>query len=85
MNKAHLLSSTMVVRSLDVKNKSFRPYENGVELLGLEVPYLIAIALMYLDNCTCPNIAFFYQSISQIQFRSNPKILEWYQSHIALP
>ena len=27
MDKAHLLSSPMVVRSLDVKNDSFRPYK----------------------------------------------------------
>ena len=29
MDKAHPLSSLMIVRSLDVKNDQFRPYENG--------------------------------------------------------
>ena len=59
MDKAHPLSSPMIIRSLDVKNDSFRPCENGEELLGLEVPYLSAIgALMYLVNCTRPYIVF---------------------------
>ena len=59
MDKAHPLSSPMVVRSLDVKNDPFRPCEKGEELLGPEVPYLSAIgALMYLANCTRPDIAF---------------------------
>ena len=76
----------MVVRSLDVKNDPFRPCEKGEELLGPEVPYLSAIsALMYLVNCTRLDIAFSSQFISQVQFRSNPKTLEWYQAYIALP
>ncbi|KAL6346206.1 hypothetical protein AAG906_027956 [Vitis piasezkii] len=51
--------SPMVVQSLDVKNDPFRPYEKDEELLGLEVPYLSVIgALMYLANCTRPDIAF---------------------------
>ena len=49
----------MVVRTLDVKKDPFRPPEEGEELLGPEVPYLSAIgALMYLANCTRPDIAF---------------------------
>ena len=59
LDKAHPLSSPMIVRSLDVKNDSFRPCENCEELLGPKVPYLSPIgALMYLANCTRPNIAF---------------------------
>ena len=59
MDKAHPLSSLMVVHSLDVKNYLFHHYENGDELLGLEVPYLSDIcALMYLSNCIFPDIAF---------------------------
>ena len=77
MDKAHPLSSPMVVRSLDVKKDPFRPCEKDEELLGPEVPYLSAIgALMYLANCTRPDIAFFCQFISKIQFRSNSKTLE---------
>ncbi|KAL6346247.1 hypothetical protein AAG906_033043 [Vitis piasezkii] len=49
----------MVVRSLEVNKDSFRPKEENEELLGPEVPYLSAIgALMYLANCTRPDIAF---------------------------
>ena len=55
MDKAHPLSSSMIVRSLDVTKDPFRPYEKCEELLGSEVPYLSAIgALMYLANCTSP-------------------------------
>ena len=37
----------------------FRLYEKCEELLGPEVPYLSAIgALMYLANCTIPDIVF---------------------------
>ena len=60
LNKARPLSSSMVVRSLDMKKDSFRLFEKGEELLGPEVPYLSVIgALMYLANCTCLDIAFF--------------------------
>ena len=59
MDKSHPLSSHMVVRSLDVKKDPFRPCEKGEELLGPEVSYLSAIdALMYLANCTRPDISF---------------------------
>ena len=59
MDKVHPLSSTMVVRSLDVKNDPFRLYEKDEELLGPEVPYLSAIStLMYLANCTRLDIVF---------------------------
>ena len=59
MDKAYPLSSQMVVRSLDVKKDPFHLCEKGEELLGPKVPYLSAIgALMYLANCTRPDIAF---------------------------
>ena len=59
MDKSHLLSSPMVVRSLEVTKDPFRPKEKNEELLGPEVPYLSAIgALMSLANYTRPDIAF---------------------------
>ena len=59
MDKAHPLSSPMVVRSLDVKNDLFRPCEKDGELLGPKVPYLNSnCALIYFSNCTHPDIAF---------------------------
>ena len=58
----------MVVRSLEVNKDSFRPKKNE-ELLGLEVPYLNAIdALMYLANCTRPNIAFSINLLTRYNF-----------------
>ena len=68
MDKAHSLSSPMVVWSLDMKNDPFCPYEKD-ELFGLEVPYLIVIsALMYLSNCTCPNITFSVHLLARYNF-----------------
>ena len=59
MDKAHPLSSPMVVISLDVKNDPFRHCEKGEKLLCPEVSYLSVIgALMYLANCIRPDIAF---------------------------
>ena len=69
MDKAHPLSSHMVVRSIDVKNDSFRPSENGEELLSPEVLYLNVIcALMYLANCTRPDIAFSINLLARYSF-----------------
>ena len=59
MDKTHPLSTSMVGWSLDVKKDLFWPQEDDEETLGPEVPYLSAIgALMYLENCTRPDIAF---------------------------
>ena len=66
MDKTHSLSSPMVVRSLDVKNDSFRHCEKYEELLGPKVPYLSAIgALLYLANCTHSNIALFINLLAR--------------------
>ena len=76
MDKAHPLSSPMVVRSLDVKNDPFRPCEKGEKLLGPEVPYLSAIgALMYLANCTRPDIAFSVNLLAR--YSSAPTRRHW--------
>ncbi|KAM2939588.1 hypothetical protein FF1_039225 [Malus domestica] len=49
----------MVIRSLDIKKDPFRPKEDDEMVLGPEVPYLSAVgALLYLAQCTRPNIAF---------------------------
>ena len=49
MNKAHPLSTPVVVRSLDIKNDPYRPIKENENVLGPKVPYLSAIAaLMYL-------------------------------------
>jgi hypothetical protein len=42
-----------------MKTDQFRPQDEGEDILGPQVPYLNAIgALMYLANCTRPDIAF---------------------------
>ena len=59
MDKSYPSKTPMVVRSLDVETDPFRPRDDGEEVLGPEVPYLSAVgALMYLANCTRPDIAF---------------------------
>ena len=59
MDKSHLLSSPMVVKSLEVTKDPFWPKEENEELLDPEVPYLSAIgALKYLANYTQPDISF---------------------------
>uniref|UniRef100_A0A2N9IV50 Reverse transcriptase Ty1/copia-type domain-containing protein n=1 Tax=Fagus sylvatica TaxID=28930 RepID=A0A2N9IV50_FAGSY len=76
MDKAHPLSTPMVIRSLDVKKDPFRPQEVGEETLGPEVPYLSAIgALMYLANCTRPDIAFSVNLLAR--YSSAPTLRHW--------
>jgi hypothetical protein len=59
MIKAHPLKTPMVVRSLEMETDPFRPKSGDGKSLGPEVPYLSAIgALMYIANCTRPDIAF---------------------------
>jgi hypothetical protein len=53
------LNTPIVVRSPDVKKDYFHLREDDEEILSPEVPYLSVIgALMYLANCTRPDIAF---------------------------
>ena len=76
MDKAHPLSSPMVVRSLDVKKDLFHPKEDDEETLDPEVPYLSAIgALMYLTNCTRPDIAFSINLLAR--YSSAPTQRHW--------
>ncbi|XP_050224920.1 secreted RxLR effector protein 161-like [Mercurialis annua] len=58
MDKANPLSTPIVVRSLKLETDPFRPCEENEDTLSPEVPYLSAIgALVYLANCTCPDIS----------------------------
>ena len=59
MDKSYPSKTSMVVQSLKLKTDQFRPQDEGEEILGSHYPYLSAIgALMYLANCTGPDIAF---------------------------
>jgi Reverse transcriptase (RNA-dependent DNA polymerase) len=76
MDKAHPLSTQMVVRSLDVKKDYYRPRENNEKALGPELPYLSAIeALMYLVNNTRPDIAFSVNILAR--YSSDPTRRHW--------
>ena len=76
VDKAHPLSTQMVVRSLDVKKDLFHPQEVEKETLGPEVSYLSAIgALMYLANCTRPDIAFLINLLAG--YCSAPTLRHW--------
>ena len=76
MDKAHPLNSPMIVRSLEVDKDPFRPKEENEKLLGPEVPYLSAIgALMYLANCTRPDIAFSVNLLAR--YSSVPTLRHW--------
>ena len=66
MDKAHPLSSPMIVRSFDAKKDPLRPKEENEAVLGPEVPYLSAIgALLYLAQCT---IAFSVNLLTRFSF-----------------
>ena len=59
-----------------MKNDSFHHCEKNEELLGPEVPYLSANgALMYLVNCTRPNIAFSVNLLAR--YNSTPTRRHW--------
>ncbi|GKE83390.1 hypothetical protein Tco_1557132 [Tanacetum coccineum] len=63
----------MVGRSLNVDSDPFRPCEEDEEILGPEVPYLIAIrALKYLTNCTIPDISFAVNLLARFSYLSDP-------------
>ncbi|KAL2235502.1 UNVERIFIED_CONTAM: Retrovirus-related Pol polyprotein from transposon TNT 1-94, partial [Sesamum indicum] len=76
MDKAHPLSTPMVVRSLDVNKDPFRPPAYNDEILGPEVPYLSAIgALMYVANNTRSDIAFSVNLLAR--YSSTPTKRHW--------
>ncbi|KAM1848657.1 hypothetical protein ACFX14_012762 [Malus domestica] len=76
MDKAYPLSTPMVVRSLDIKKDPFRPKEDDELVLGPEVPYLSVIdALLYLAQCTRPDIAFSVNLLAR--YSSAPTIRHW--------
>ncbi|KAL5561416.1 hypothetical protein UlMin_031163 [Ulmus minor] len=66
----------MVVRTLNVEKDQFRPCKDNEEIVGPEVSYLSAIgALMYLANCTRPDITFVVNLLAR--FSSSPTRRHW--------
>ena len=87
MDKVHPLSSPMVVCSLDVKNDPFVIVKMVNNNLVPKYHILVSLVHLYILLTVLAQILlfFFYQFISQVQFLSNAKTLEWYQAYIALP
>jgi hypothetical protein len=76
MEKAHPLSTPIVVRSLNVKKDHFHHREDDEEIFGPKIPYLSAIgALMYLANCTQLDIAFSINFLAR--YSSAPTRRHW--------
>ncbi|KAM2697752.1 hypothetical protein EV1_036845 [Malus domestica] len=76
MDKAYPLSTPMVIHSLDIKKDSCRPKEDNDLVLGPKVPYLSAMgALLYLAQCTRPDIAFSVNLLAR--YNSAPTIRHW--------
>ncbi|MCI56384.1 putative retroelement protein, partial [Trifolium medium] len=64
----------MMGRTLNVEMDPFRPKEDNEKDLGSEVPYLSAIgALMYLANCTRPDIAFAVNLLARFSSRATKR------------
>ncbi|XP_063946175.1 secreted RxLR effector protein 161-like [Daucus carota subsp. sativus] len=83
MDKAYPVSTPMVVRSLENNKDSSRPREKGEKLFGPKVPYLSAIgALMYLADCTRPDIAFYVNLLAR--HSSAPTRRHWPDSKVEL-
>ena len=75
-DKAYPSKTPMIGRSLQQDKDPFRPKEEEEEILGQEFPYLSAIgALMYLANCTRPDIAFAVNLLAR--YSSEPTNRHW--------
>lgn len=59
----------MIGRSLDLRKYSFRPRDDDEDVLEAEMPYLSVIsALLYLAQCTRPNISFVVNLLAKHSF-----------------
>ena len=72
----YLPIAVLHIQSLDAKNDPFWPLEEDEEILVPEVSYLSAIgALMYLANCTRPDISFAVNLLAR--YSSTPTKRHW--------
>ena len=75
-DKAYPSKTPIIGRSLQQDKDPFRPKEEGEEILGPEFPYLSAVdALMYLANCTRPDISFAVNLLAR--YSSEPTKRHW--------
>lgn len=66
MDNAHLLSTPIVVQSLDPKKDPFHSKEDDEEILGPKVSYFNATnVLLYLAQSTKPYIEFFVSLLAR--------------------
>ena len=78
MDKANSLSTPMVVRSLNIGTDPFRPCEENEEIIDSEFSYLNDIgALMYLANCTRPDISFAVNLLARFSSAPTKKHWKW--------
>ncbi|KAM2173579.1 hypothetical protein ACFX1R_038405 [Malus domestica] len=75
-DKVKPLSTHMVVRSLDTKRDPFHSKNDDEEILESEVPYLSVIGtLLYLSQCTRPNISFIVNLLAR--YSNAPTCKHW--------
>ena len=80
MNDSKSMSTPMEGRSLKIDKDPFRSCEKDEDVLGAETPYLSAIgALMYLTNCTRPDICFAINLLAR--YSSAPTKRHWKGIH----
>ena len=71
MDKSYPNKTPMVVHSLEIGKDPFRLWDIGEKMLGPKIPYLSVIgALMYLANCTRPDIVFAVNTL--VRHSANP-------------
>jgi hypothetical protein len=76
IDKVYSARTPMIVRALEKDTDSFRPKEEGEEMLGQEYSYLSDIGvLMYLTNNTRPDIAFAVNCLAR--HCAAPTICHW--------
>ena len=85
-DKAKPLSTLMIVRILDVQRDQLCPKNDNEEVLKPKVSYLNAIcALLYLAQCTIPDISFAMNLLSKYSNTHTSKHWTCIKRHHVLP
>ena len=76
MDKCHPIKAPLIVRKLQIENDEYGPPREGEEILPKSYPYQEAIGtLMYLVNCTRPDLCFAVNLLSR--YNKNPTMRHW--------